>query len=193
MQEYPATSQTLEDFQQICNMGKKVQYIDIEIDKLTNSIENTYSGDSFDTELSLISKDDLRPVKKGNGWQFDWKYEFEQSDRQVYKLTIKGNPKIIQGLISFSDEKDHLFMHLIESAPFNKGKNKIYIGVPGNMVAFMCKNSWDKGYEGFVSFISKTQLIEHYERTLGAIHVGGHKMVVFPKEALQLIKRYFKI
>ena len=121
-------------------MGKRVQYVDIEIDKITNSIENTYSGDSFDTELSLISKDDLRPVKKGNGWQFDWKYEFEQSDRQVYKLTIKGNPKIIQGLISFSDEKDHLFMHLIESAPFNKGKNKIYIGVPGNMLAFMCKN-----------------------------------------------------
>jgi hypothetical protein len=174
-------------------MSKKVQHIDIEIDKLTNSIENAFSGDSFDTELSLISKDELRSVKKGNGWQFDWKYEFEQSDRQVYKLTIKGNPKIIQGMISFSDEKDHLFMHLIESAPFNKGKNKIYIGVPGNMVAFLCKDSWDKGYEGFVSFISKTQLIEHYERTLGAFHVGGHKMVIFPKEAIQLIKKYFKI
>jgi hypothetical protein len=174
-------------------MTKKVQHIDIEIDKLTNSIENAFSGDSFDTELLLILKDDLRLVKKGNGWQFDWKYEFEQLDRQVYKLTIKGNPKVIQGLISFSDEKDHLFMHLIESAPFNKGKNKIYIGVPGNMVAFLCKDSWDKGYEGFVSFISKTQLIEHYERTLGAVHVGGHKMVIFPKEALQLIKKYFKI
>lgn len=142
-------------------MTKRNQHIDIEIDKLTNSIENAYSGDCFDTELLLISKDDLRPVKKGNEWQFDWKYEFEQSDRQVYKLTIKGNPKVIQGLISFSDEKDHLFMHLIESAPFNKGKNKIYVGVPGNLIAFLCKDSWDKGYEGFVSFISKTQLIEH--------------------------------
>jgi len=65
-------------------MPKKNQLIDIEIDKLTNSIENAFSGDSFDTELSLISKDDLRTVKKGNGWQFDWKYEFEQFDRQVY-------------------------------------------------------------------------------------------------------------
>jgi hypothetical protein len=174
-------------------MPKRNQHIDVEIDKFTNSIENAFSGDSFDTELSLISKDDLRPVKKGNGWQFDWKYEFEQFDRQVYKLTIKGNPKVIQGLISFSDEKDHLFMHLIESAPFNKGKNKIYVGVPGNMVAFLCKDSLDKGYEGFVSFISKTQLIEHYERTLRAVHVGGHKMVIFPKEALQLVKKYFKI
>jgi hypothetical protein len=173
-------------------MTKKV-YIDIEIDKLTKSIENAFSGDNFNTELIPISKEDLILIKKGNGWQFDWKYEFEQSDRQVYKLTIQGNPNVIQGLISFSDVKDHLFMHLIESAPFNKGKNKIYVGVAGNLVAFLCKESWDRKYEGFVSFISKTRLIEHYENTLGAVHVGNHKMVIFPKEALQLIKKYYKI
>lgn len=33
------------------------------------------------------------------------------------------------------------------------------------------------------------QLIEHYEKTLGATHVGGHKMVIFPQEALKLIKK----
>lgn len=173
-------------------MTKKVQHIDIEIDKLTNSIENAFSGDNFDTELIPITKEDLRPIKKGNGWQFDWRYEFEQPGRLIYKLTIKGNPNVIQGLISFSDEKDHLFMHLIESAPFNKGKDKIYVGVAGNLVAFLCKESYDRKYEGFISFISKTRLIEHYERTLGAIHVGNHKMVIFPDEALLLINKYFK-
>ncbi|MBN1116629.1 MAG: hypothetical protein JXA77_05475, partial [Bacteroidales bacterium] len=76
------------------------QHIDIEIDKLTNSIENAFSGDRFDTELLPISKADLGPLKKGNGWQFDWKYEFEQPDRFVCKLTIEGNPHVIQGLIS---------------------------------------------------------------------------------------------
>jgi hypothetical protein len=54
-----------------------------------------------------------KQIKKGNGWQFDWKYEYEQTDRIVYKLTIKGNDNIIQGLISYSDENDHLYMHLI--------------------------------------------------------------------------------
>ncbi len=174
-------------------MDGKLHHIDIEIDELTNSIENVFSGDRFDTELTLISKDDLQSVKKGNGWQFDWKYELEQPNREVYKLTIKGNLEVIQGLVSFSNEEDHLYMHLIESSPFNKGKHKIYTGVPGNMVAFLCKTSWDQGYQGFVSFTSKTKLIEHYERTLGAVHVGGHKMVIFPKEALQLIKKYFKV
>jgi hypothetical protein len=143
--------------------------------------------------VSPILKEELRPIKKGNGWQFDWKYEFEQPDRKVYKLTIAGNPKIIQGLISISDYKDHFYMHLIESAPFNKGKSKLYVGVPGNLVAFICKISWDKGYEGIISFLSKTRLVEHYERMLGAVHVGGHKMIIFPEQALKLIKKYFKI
>lgn len=84
-------------------------------------------------------------------------------------------------------------MHLIESAPFNKGKNKIYVGVAGNLVAFLCKESCYRNYEGFVSFISKTRLIEHYENTLGAVHVGNHKMVIFPNEAKRLINKYFKI
>jgi hypothetical protein len=99
-------------------MNKKIQYIDIEIDKLTNSIENTISGDSFDTEVNLVSKDEIKPLKKSNGWNFDWNFELKQTDRIVYKLTIKNNLSIIQGLISISDFKDHIYLHLIESAPF---------------------------------------------------------------------------
>jgi hypothetical protein len=57
-------------------MTKRNQHIDIEIDKLTTSIENTISGDSFETDIETVSQDELRPIKKGNGWQFDWKYEF---------------------------------------------------------------------------------------------------------------------
>jgi hypothetical protein len=51
-------------------------------------------------------------------------------------------------------------MHLIESAKFNKGKNKIYIGVPGNLVAFACKLSFDKGYDGYLAFDAKTVLVK---------------------------------
>jgi hypothetical protein len=173
-------------------MVRKIQYIDVEIDRLTNSIENNFSGDRFETVILPIDKDDLKEITKANGWQFNWKSEYKQLGKSVFKLTINGNPSIIQGLVSFSDEQDHLFMSLIENAPFNKGKNKIYVGVAGNLVAFLCKESWDRNYEGFVSFISKSKLIEHYENTLGAIHVGNQKMIVFPKEALQLIKKYLK-
>jgi len=115
------------------------------------------------------------------------------SDRKVYKLTIRENTNVIQGLVSISDFDDHFYLHLVESAPFNLGRNKLYEGVPGNLFAFTCKKSWDHGYEGFVAFQSKTKLIEHYEDSLGATHVGGHKMVLFPQAALKLIKKYFPL
>ena len=173
-------------------MAKSIKYqLNIEIDKLTNSIVNTISGDSFPTDVHPLNKTDLKAVTKKNGWLFHWANEYKMNDRQVYKLTIRNNPTIIQGLISISDFGDHFYLHLIESAPFNLGKHKLYEGVPGNLFAFTCKISWDKGYQGFVSFTSKTRLIEHYEHTIGATHIGGQKMVIFPKEALKLIKKYY--
>jgi len=163
---------------------KQTKYhIGIEIDKLTNSIVNTISGDSFPTDVHPITKADLKNITKKNDWFFNWVIESKLSDRQVFKLTIRNNPEIVQGLLSISDYKDHYYLHLVESAPFNLGKNKLYEGVPGNLFAFTCKTSWDIGYQGFVSFTSKTRLLEHYERTLGATPVGGHKMVIFPPEA----------
>jgi hypothetical protein len=166
-------------------------HLGIEIDKLTNSILNTISGDSFPTDVHPVSKSDLKNVSKKNGWLFNWADEFKLTDRKVFKLTIRNNPDIIQGLLSISDYGDHHYLHLIESAPFNLGRHKLYEGVPGNLFAFTCKISWDIGYQGFVSFTSKTKLIEHYEKTLGATHIGGHKMVIFPNEALKLIRKYF--
>jgi len=83
-------------------------------------------------------------------------------------------------------------MHLVESAPFNKGKAKMYSGVLGNLVAFACKLSFQRGYEGNVSFLSKSQLIEHYEKTLGAFHFGGRIMIIDTQAALKLINKYFR-
>lgn len=83
-------------------------------------------------------------------------------------------------------------MHLVESAGFNKGKNKMYAGVPGNLVAFACRLSFQRGFEGNVSFVSKTQLISHYEESLGAFHFGGRVMIIETKAATKLIDRYFK-
>jgi len=83
-------------------------------------------------------------------------------------------------------------MHLVESAPFNKGKSKMYSGVPGNLVAFACKLSFQRGHEGNVSFLSKNQLIEHYQNSLGAKHFGGRIMIIETSSALKLIDKYFK-
>lgn len=164
-----------------------------EVDKLTNSIENVVTGDSFPTDITLINAADLKTVTNKNGWQFDWKLEFKQPQRDVYKLTIVNNQKIIQGLISLEVKSDHVYMHLVENAPFNKGNSKIYAGVPGNLVAFACKLSFQRGHEGYVSFLSKSQLVKHYIDSLGATHFGERIMIIDTIAALKLLNKYFPI
>lgn len=165
--------------------------LDFEVDKLTNSIENVSSGDSFPTEVSQLIRSELKGLTNKIGWQFNWTNEFKSPTREVFKLTITNNPNIIQGIVSLEVKTDHVYMHLIESAPFNRGKNKTYLGVPGNLVAFACKLSFQRGGEGYVSFLSKTNLIEHYKKALGAVNFGGHNMVITTEAALRLINKYF--
>ncbi len=172
---------------------KKRQILELafEVDKLTNSIENVQSGDSFPTEVSLLTLTELKRLTKKNGWQFNWANEMKIASRDVYKLTIPNNPNNIQGVVSLEVKPDHVFMHLIESAPFNIGKHKTYLGVPGNLVAFACKLSFQRGGEGYVSFLSKSKLIDHYEKSLGAVHFGSHLMVITTEAALKLTNKYF--
>ncbi|MBI9037535.1 MAG: hypothetical protein JEY97_05320 [Bacteroidales bacterium] len=156
---------------------KEETVLDFKVDELTNSIKNTVSGDSFPTDISFITTSDLKTITKKKGWLFTWKSELKSPKKEIYKLTIVNNPSIIQGLISLEIKSDHIYIHLIESAPFNKGKQKIYSGIHGNLVAFACKISFQRGHEGNVSFVSKTQLINHYVKSLGAIHFGGRLMI----------------
>jgi hypothetical protein len=115
--------------------------LDFIIDKLTNSIENVITGDSFQTEISILQNSDLKSVtKKMVG--FNWSEEFKNPVRDIYKLTIAGNSKIIQGLVSLEVKSDHVYMHLVENAPFNKGQTKVYAGVAGT-VAYACKLSFN--------------------------------------------------
>jgi hypothetical protein len=169
----------------------KQKTINVWIDKLTNSIVNTISGDNLPTDVLEVSSNDLKLVTKNRGWNFNWKGELKKEGTKVYKLTIVNNTDIIQGLISIEDKGDHIFVNLIENAPFNIGKQKLYEGVPGNLFAFACKLSWDNGNQGFVSFISKSKLMEHYNKILGAENVFDQRMVIEPREALKLIKKYF--
>ncbi len=174
-------------------MKKKIKIeLDFVVDVLTNSIRNTVSGDSFQTEVLRLTIADLKHLTKKNGWHFNWKAELGNQTKEVYKLTIVGNPGIIQGLISFTINTDHIYMDLLESAPFNLGKSKLYEGVAGNLVAYVCKISFQEGFDGYVSFTAKTKLIEHYKKTLNAISFGGQLMIINTVAASILVDKYFK-
>jgi hypothetical protein len=141
------------------------------IDKLTNSIELTATGESFATVLTQLT-----------GAQ----------RRQVYKLTTEAEPALIQGLISLEVDTDHVFVYLVESAAFNKGAQKQYLGVAGNLFAWACRLSFEQGYEGFVAFEAKTALLTHYQQALGAQRMGrGLRMYLATKAATELVTKYF--
>jgi hypothetical protein len=90
--------------------------LNFEVDKLTNSIENVVSGDSFQTEVSILNSKETKSISKKNGWG---------------------------------------------------------------------------GFQGAISFLSKSQLIDHYVNTLGAFHLSNRVMIIETKEALKLIGKYF--
>jgi len=163
--------------------------LDFEVDQITNSIENVISGEVFETLVSLATKEQI--IEKTD-WVFDWKSEIRDETKSVFFLTTENDPITIHGMISLIDKGDHIFMNLIESAKSNKGKNKLYKGVAGNLVAFACKTSFEKGYDGIVSFIAKIQLIEHYSDTLGAKLFGKTRMYIDTEESYTLTMNYFK-
>ena len=164
--------------------------VDIEIDKLTNSVENRITGDVFDTQVIEIT--DKEPEQFYSNWNFDWLAEFDNPETKVFKLIIEQNTEVIQGLISLKYLDGFVFVELVENADFNIRRNKVYLGVSGNLFAFACKESWDRGSYGYVAFNAKTNLIPHYKETLGAIRIGdSNQMVIEPEKAWSLINQYY--
>ena len=170
---------------------KASKRLGFKIDKLTSSIENKLTGEKFETVIARIRTNDLRFIKPSQ-WEFDWKSEISENNRKVYKLTTKENRDIIHGLVSLEDRGDHFFMHLLESAGFNRSSSKLYQGVAGNLVAFGCKVSFEKGYNGFLVFEAKSKLIDHYEKTLQAKRFAGNRMFIGTEAAYILVRKYFK-
>ena len=145
------------------------------IDELTNSIIDDNTGESFDTDVVLVSTSDFNLILKKNSWKFEWKSESKHADRQLYKLVIKENA-VIHGLISIQPNSSFIEMHLIETALHNLGKSKRYFGVAGNLLAFACKMSFDSGFNDVVGFNAKTKLIQHYTDSFGAELIFNNRM-----------------
>ncbi len=158
--------------------------IDIEIDALTNSIKDRLTGEEFETDIIEASFNDIQNLQD---WNFDWQKEFNKF--KVYKLILRQEPTTIQGLISFQLRKGYVYASLMESASY---KNRQYIGIGGNLIAFASKVSFETNNEGYVNFIAKTALIEHYKLTLKATVISGQNMVIEPASALYLVQKYFK-
>lgn len=154
-------------------------------------ILQTETGERMPTQFVLLTDKSSRQIKKAS-WVFDWQGESRKTDRHVYKLVMLSEPDTIQGLVSLSFETGFVFVHLIENAAFNRGEGKFFDGVVGNLLTFACLLSVNSGFEGFVAFDSKSELIRYYQQKYGAIRIGGIRMAVDEQAAHHLIDKYYK-
>ena len=133
------------------------------------------------------------PLKK-DGWNFNWKELFKEKNTETYVLRIKGETPTIEGVLQLRIEEEMLIMDLIEIAPHNLGSiNKKYDFVAGCLIAFACRESFitlDGNYKGYLTFTSKTNLIDWYSTKYGAVQANGQNMYIDGDQGSLLINEY---
>lgn len=160
--------------------------INIRIDELTPCLVETKTEKVVDTVVSTANIKDL----KLENWNFDWQKEINFG--KVFKLTLE-NDEEIQGLLSLIDDTDSnaIYVRLVESAPHNLGINRKYDGVGGHLFAEACKQAIEKGFDA-IYFDAKTNLIKHYENTLGAKLIGvNNRMILEGEKFYELFEKYY--
>lgn len=137
--------------------------------------------------IALMENDDWEQVYQSDEFEFDWSKERKWT---VYKLTLEDDT-IIQGLISVEDvpKEYRTHIHLIENKISNKGKNKVYDYVAGCLIAHICYLAFEKGFDGFVSLIPKTEIIGYYETKYG-FRRAGMMWVSATENSGQLVQKY---
>lgn len=168
--------------------------VNIEIDELTPCLRRMKDGKIVNTKVIEIS-----PNKKDfSNWEFDWTLP-QKTGHSVYAIKADGDERI-QGLVAMKSDKGNLAYHIdiVESAPFNNPHHKSYIkkeydGVGGHLFAEAVRKSYEDGFGGAVYFTAKSDLIEHYQKELGAILTNPRQRIMFIDEraARKLYERYY--
>lgn len=153
------------------------------------NIISSKGGNWIKCHIILLQKQ-LVPKKK-DGWTFDWLKVYKDNPKSIYclKEAITGR---IHGLIQLIEDDGMLIMELIELAPFNIGSNKEFNNVGGCLIAFGCRESLklNTAYKGYLTFVSKTSLVELYKTKYLATQTLGTRMYIDPDSGETLINKY---
>jgi len=132
------------------------------------------------------------PLKK-DGWNFNWKQLIQEENTQTFILKTLEIPQSIEGVLHLKIENGMLIMDAVEIAPHNIGRNeKKYDFVAGCLIAFACRKSFklEGSYKGFLTFVSKTNLIHWYSTRYGATLALGQRMFIDAQAGEKLINKY---
>ncbi len=137
--------------------------------------------------IELVEERDYRKLSKSRYW-FDWRTE---KDYLVYKLRLAESSDIlgIMSLIHYEEEK-RFAINLLAVSKENRGKQKTYGNIAGNLIAYACREALRLyALEGCVSLVPKTELKEHYIKQYGMLD-AGRQLFLEGRPLLNLLKTY---
>ena len=173
--------------------------IKIIIDEITPCLKDNQSNTYVDTDYEIIdhiSSSTALHMRKYEKWEFDWS-DPDLDDCSIYALFVKGT-KQTQGLIACREYKNqkqtkgYIEVALAEANPKNVGKDGKYKGVGAHLFSIASRLSLDLGYDGYVTFISKTNLVQHYIDELHAEVLFGSNMQLGTEASKRLVEIYDK-
>lgn len=135
---------------------------------------------------------------KSTGWNFSWRLLYENNpEGMFFAVSLRATPHQIEGMLMLEIKFGEMtYMPNVEIAPHNIGGEGRYRNVAGCLLAFGCGVSFTHGkgsYHGYLSFTSKTELIELYMDQYGAQIAAGRNMYFSPQAGKALMKKYLNV
>lgn len=152
---------------------------------------DNFNNKLIESEIVPIDKKTV-PLKR-YGWNFNWRQLSRAQNAQTFILRTLNSPEQIEGALQLKIEYDMLVMDALELAPHNIGRtNKRYDYVAGCLIAYACRESFNivGDYKGFLTFVSKTNLIKWYSDKYGAELALGQRMFIDWETGKRLIEKY---
>jgi hypothetical protein len=135
-----------------------------------------------------VDKATAKELKK-HGWSFNWAQRGSATSAK-FALKVAG---LVEGLVEFDREPQNLCDRIfwLEIDPHNRGVGRRHEGIAGMLLAFVAQDSFFNGFDGFVVFESKTEIIKLYVEKYGAKQIGSSQELYFDTAASRkLIEMY---
>ena len=148
---------------------------------------DTETGQSKRVEIEPVESVDFKTITKKR-YFFDWK---EENEFELYKLRIVDTNDIL-GLVSCEriPEEWRIHIRLLTVSQENRGPDKKYENIAGNLITFISKIAVKEyGELACVSLKPKEVIAQHYIAKYG-MNITGMTLSVEIKEILNLIKTY---
>lgn len=145
------------------------------------------TGRKHSIDILPVEIDDFKTLQKDR-YFFDWKIEKNQ---EVYKLQIKGSSDIL-GLVSIEriPQEWRIHIRLLTVSKENKGNEKKYDKIAGNLIAYVAKIAIREfGELASVSLRPKSQIAKHYIDKYN-MNITGMTLSIEVPEIIDLINLY---